>query len=58
MDIVLPEDTAIPLLSIYPTDASTHNKVTCSTNFIATLFITAKAGKNPDVPLQRNGYRK
>ena len=27
--------------------------------FIAALFIIArKAGKNPDVPQQRNGYRK
>jgi hypothetical protein len=26
--------------------------------FIAALFIIARAGKNPDVPQQRNGYRK
>jgi hypothetical protein len=26
--------------------------------FIAALFIIAKAGKNPDAPQQRNGYRK
>ena len=25
--------------------------------FIAALFIIAEAGKNPDVPQQRNGYR-
>jgi hypothetical protein len=26
--------------------------------FIAALFIIARAEKNPDVPQQRNGYRK
>ena len=58
LDIVLPEDTAIPLLGIYPKDASIYNKDTCSTKFIAALFIIVKAGKNTDVSLQRNGYRK
>jgi hypothetical protein len=37
--IVLPEDPAIPLLAIYPEDAPTCNKDTCSTMFIAALFI-------------------
>ena len=35
MDIVLPEDPAIPLLGIYPEDVPTCNKDTCSTMFIA-----------------------
>jgi hypothetical protein len=26
--------------------------------FIAALFIIAEAGRNPDAPQQRNGYRK
>ena len=39
MDIVLPEDPAIPLLGIYPEDVPTGNKDTCSTMFIAALFI-------------------
>jgi hypothetical protein len=55
LDIVLPEDHAIPLLGIYPEDVPTGKKNTCSTMFIAALFI---AGKNPDAPQQRNGYRK
>jgi hypothetical protein len=38
VDIVLPEDPAIPLLDIYPKDAPTYNKNTFSTIFIATLF--------------------
>ena len=39
LDIVLPEDPAIPLLGIYPEDAPTGKKDTCSTMFIAALFI-------------------
>jgi hypothetical protein len=39
LDIVLPEGPAIPLLGIYPGDAPTCNKNTCSTMFIAALFI-------------------
>jgi hypothetical protein len=58
LDIVLPEYPAIPLLSIYPEVISTGNKDTCSTMFVAALFRIAEAGKNLDVPQQRNGYRK
>ena len=55
MDIVLLEDPAIPLLGIYPEDVPTGKKDTCSTMFIAALFIIAiKAGKNPDAPC--SGY--
>jgi hypothetical protein len=43
--IVLAEDPAIPLLGIYPEDASTCNKDTCSTMFIAALFILARSWK-------------
>jgi len=35
------EDPAIPLLGIYPKDATTYNKDTCPTMFIAALFIIA-----------------
>jgi hypothetical protein len=38
LDIVLPEDPAIPLLGIYP-DVPTGKKDTCSNMFIAALFI-------------------
>jgi hypothetical protein len=58
LDIDLPEDPAILLLGIYPEGAPTCNKYTCTTMFIARLFIVPEAGKNPDVPHQRNGYRK
>jgi hypothetical protein len=45
LDIVLPEDPAIPLLGIYPEDGPTCNKGTCSTMFIAALFIIARSWK-------------
>jgi hypothetical protein len=48
--IVLPEDTAIPLLGIYPEDGSTSNKDTCSTMFITALFIIARNWKEPRCP--------
>jgi hypothetical protein len=41
LEIVLPEDPGI-LLSIYPKDSSTYNKVICSTISIAALFIIAR----------------
>ena len=61
MDIVLPEDPAIPLLGIYPEDAPTCNKDTCSTMFIAALFIIARSWKEPRCPsteewIQKMGY--
>jgi hypothetical protein len=47
LDIVLPEDPAIPLLGIYPEGVPTCKKDTCSTMFIAALFITARSWKEP-----------
>ena len=45
---VLPEDPAIPLMGIYPEDAPTCNKGTCSIMFIeAFLFIIARSWKDP-----------
>jgi hypothetical protein len=43
--IVLLENQAIPLLGIYPEDVPTCNKDTCSTMFIAALFIIARSWK-------------
>jgi hypothetical protein len=54
LDIVLPEDPAIPLLGIYPEDAPNCNKDTCSTMFIAALFIIARSWKEPRSPQQRS----
>jgi hypothetical protein len=36
-----------PLLGIYPEDVPTGNKDTCSTMFIAALFIMARNWKEP-----------
>jgi hypothetical protein len=51
LDIVLLEDPAIPLLSIYPEDVPTCHKETCSSMFIAALFIIARTWKEPRYPL-------
>jgi hypothetical protein len=40
-------DPAIPLLGIYPEVAPTCNKETCSTMFIAAIFIIARIWKPP-----------
>jgi hypothetical protein len=50
LDIVLPEDPAIPLLAIDSEDVPTYNKDTCSTMFIAALFIIARSWKEPRYP--------
>jgi len=47
LDIILPEDLAIPLLDIYSKDAATYNKDTCSTLFTAVLFIIPRSWKQP-----------
>jgi hypothetical protein len=41
---------AIPLLGIYSEDAPTYNKDTCSTMFIAALFIIARSWKESRCP--------
>jgi hypothetical protein len=43
LDIVILEDPAISLLGIYPEDVSTCNKDTCSSMFIAALFIIVRS---------------
>ena len=58
MDIVLPKDPAIPLLGIYPEDAPTCNKNTCSTMFIAALFIIARSWKEPRCPSTEEWIQK
>jgi hypothetical protein len=50
LDIVLPEDPAIPLLDIFPEDVPTGNKDTCSTMFITALFIIARSWKESRCP--------
>jgi hypothetical protein len=58
MDIVLPEEPAIPLLGIYPEDAPKCNKDICSIMFIATLFIVARSWKEPRCPSTEEWIQK
>ena len=58
MDIILPEDPAIPLLGIYPEEVPTGNKNTCSTMFIAALFIIARSWKEPRCPSTEEWIQK
>ena len=46
LDMTLLENPAIPLLGIYPEDSPACNKDTCSTMFVAALFI-ARSWKEP-----------
>jgi hypothetical protein len=50
LDIILPEDPAIPLLGIYPEYVPTYNKDTCSTMFTAAIFIVSRNCKKPRCP--------
>ena len=58
MTIILPENPAIPLLGIYPKDATTYNKDTCSIMFRATLFIIARSWKEPRFPSTEEWIQK
>ena len=58
MDIVLPEDPAILFLGIYPEDAPTGKKDTCSTLFLAALFIIARSWKEPRCPSTEEWIQK
>jgi hypothetical protein len=56
LDIILPEDPAIPLLGIYPEDVPTGNKNTCSTMFIAALI--ARSWTEPRCPSKEEWIQK
>ena len=58
MDIIISEDPAIPLLGIYPEEFPTGNKNTCSTMFIAALFIIARSWKEPRCPSTEEWIQK
>jgi hypothetical protein len=58
LEIVLPENPAIPLLGLYPEDDPTCNKDTCSTMFIAALFIIARSWKEPRCPSTEEWIQK
>jgi hypothetical protein len=58
LDIVLLKDQAILLLDIYPEDVPTGNKDTCSTMFIAALFIIATSWKESRCPSTEEWIQK
>ena len=43
INLILPEDSAIPLLGIQPKDAQTNIKDICSSMFIAVSFMLARS---------------
>jgi hypothetical protein len=51
-------DPTIPLLGIYPEDVPTGNKNTCSTMFIAALFIIVRSWKEPRCPSTEEWIQK
>jgi hypothetical protein len=58
LDIILLEYPPIPLLGIYPKGAPTCNKDTCSTMFIAALFIIARSWKDTRCPSTEEWIQK
>ena len=58
MDIVLPEDPAIPLLGIYSEDVPTGKKDTCSAMYIAALFIITRSWQEPRCPSREEWIQK
>jgi hypothetical protein len=55
---VLPEDPAIPLLSICSEDAPKNNGDTCSTMFITALFVITKSWKEAKCPSTEEWIQK
>jgi hypothetical protein len=58
LDIVLPKDPEIPHLGIYPENVPIGNKDTCSTMFIAALFIIGRTWKEPRCPSTEKWIQK
>jgi hypothetical protein len=51
-------EIVLPLLGIYPKDAPPSGKDTCSTMFIATLFVIARNWKQPTCPSTEEWIKK
>ena len=58
LDIVLLEDPTIPLLGIYPEDVPTGKEDTCSSMFIAALFVIVRSWKQPRWPSAEERIKK
>ena len=53
-----PQDPAIPSFSIYPKDAQSYPRDTCSTMFITALFIIVRTWKQPRCPSTKDWIKK
>ena len=58
MEIDLPEDSAIPLLGIYPKDAPPCHRNMASTRFIVALFVITRSWKQPRCPMTEECKQK
>jgi hypothetical protein len=58
LEIDLDEKPAIPLLGIYPKDALPCYKDTCSTMFVAALFVISRSWKWPRCPRTEEWIQK
>jgi hypothetical protein len=58
LPIVICKDIAILLLGIYPKYAPLYHKDTCSTMFVAALFIIARNWKQPRCPSAKEWIKK
>jgi hypothetical protein len=58
LEIVQPKDPAIPLPAIYPKYSPLYYKDTCSTMFLAALFIILKSWKQPRCPSTEEWIQK
>jgi hypothetical protein len=58
LEIVLPEDPAIPVLGIFQNDSPTYIKDTCPTIFMAALFITTNSWKQARCPSTEDWIQK
>ena len=58
LGMLLPEDSVIPLLDLYPEDSPVCNKHTCSTMFIEALFIIARSWEEPRCPSTEEWIQK
>ena len=55
LNIEVPYDLAIPLLSICPNKLKASSQAICTFFFIATFFIQPKSGSNPSILQQMSG---
>ena len=58
LGMALLEDPVIPLLGIYPEDSPACNNDTCSTMFIAALFVVARSWKESRCPSTEEWIQK